>query len=345
MKNTQLTLKEIATLTQSTLIGDADLLISNVADLESAEKHDASFLSNSRYEQAMRHSKAGVVFIHPQIEVIKDRNFLINDNPSAAFQKLVDLFYGHDQLKTGFKSIHPTSVIHPTAKIGQNVEIGPHAVIDQDVVIGQGTFVGAGTYIGPKSTVGENCYFYPRVTIRENSSIGNRVHIQPGAVIGSCGFGYITDKNGHHNKLNQVGNVIIEDDVEIGANTTIDRARFKSTKISRGTKIDNLVQVGHGVVIGQDNIIVSQTGIAGSTETGRHVIFGGKVAVNGHIKICDNVMISALSGISKSIQKSGKYGGIPAVELDEYNRNAVYLRRIEKLFEDVKTIKHQLSTK
>lgn len=345
MKNMSLTLKEIATLTQSTLIGDASLIISDVSDLENADKHDASFLSNPRYEQAMRHSKAGVVFITPQTEVLKDRNFLISENPSAAFQKLIDLFYGHDQLKTGFKNIHPTAVIHPTAQIGQNVEIGPYAVVDQDVIIGNGTFIGAGTYIGPKTTIGESCYFYPRVTIRENSIIGHRVHVQPGAVIGSCGFGYVTDKKGHHNKLNQVGNVIIEDDVEIGANTTIDRARFKSTRISRGTKIDNLVQIGHGVVIGQDNIVVSQTGIAGSTETGRHVIFGGKVAVNGHIKICDNVMISALSGISKSIRKPGKYGGIPAVELDEYNRNAVYLRRIEKLFDDVKTIKQQLSTK
>lgn len=345
MKKSPLTLKEIADLTHSTLVGDSNLCILNVADLESADKSDASFLSNPRYEQAMRHSKAGVVFVTPQTEVLPGRNFLINENPSAAFQMLVDLFYGHNQIKTGFKAIHPAAVIHASATIGKNVEIGPHAVIDQDVSIGDNTFIGAGTYIGPKTTIGEDCYFYPRVTIRENTVIGNRVHIQPGAVIGSCGFGYITDKKGHHNKLNQVGNVIIEDDVEIGANTTIDRARFKSTKISRGTKIDNLVQIGHGVVIGQDNIIVSQAGIAGSTETGRHVVLGGKVAVNGHIKICDNVMIAALSGISKSIQKPGKYGGIPAVELDEYNRNAVYLRRIEKLFDDVRALKNLLKEK
>lgn len=192
------------------------------------------------------------------------------------------------------------------------------------------------------ATIGSDCHLYPNAIVRERCQIGNRVILQPGAVIGSCGFGYTTDNRGRHSKLNQVGIVIIEDDVEIGANTTIDRSRFKATVIGRGTKIDNLVQIAHGVVIGQDNIIVSQTGIAGSTRTGNWVIIGGQVAITGHITIADRVMIAARTGISKSITEAGKYGGLPAVPLKEHQRHSVYLRNIEKYVKEIKELQDRL---
>lgn len=334
-KNQAYSLKELAALTNSKLIGNPDHMITGVADLESASTSDASFFSNARYLHAFNHSTAGVIFIGPEIKQSENKNYLISERPSAAFQYLIDLFHPQRTSPSGFTGIHSSAVIHSSAKIGEGVSIGPHATIDEGVVIGNHTFIGAGTYIGADSRIGSNCLIHPRVTIREHSEIGNRVIIQPGAVIGSCGFGYVTNAQGIHVKLNQVGNVQIEDDVEIGANTTIDRSRFKSTIIQKGSKIDNLVQLGHGVTIGRHNLIVSQTGIAGSTTTGEYVVLGGQVAIAGHLKIGDHVMVAGKSGVTKSLVK-GKYGGIPAQPLEEYNRNQVFLRNIEKYMSQIK---------
>lgn len=330
-------LAELATLTNSKLIGNPEHLISGVADLETASSQDASFFSNLRYQQAMNHSNAGVVFVDSTATLVDGKNYLLTEQPSQSFQQFVDVLFPPRQSPSGFTGIHPTAVIHETAQIDGEVTIGPHAVIDEGVKIGAKTFIGAGVSIGPDTQVGSFCLIYPNVIIREGCIIGHRVIIQPGAVIGSCGFGYITDKQGQHIKLNQVGNVIIEDGVEIGANATIDRARFQSTKIGQGSKIDNLVQIGHGVTIGAHNIIVAQTGIAGSTSTGRYVVLAGQVAIAGHIHLSDGVTVAGKSGVTKSLSK-GKYGGIPAVSLAEYNRNQVFLRNIEKYITVLKNL-------
>lgn len=341
MQQKALNLQQLAELTGCQLIGKPETLIYNVADLENATAQDASFLANPRYRQAMQKSQAGVIFIDHQTPPEEGKNYLVGPQPSHAFQKVIDIFHPVRASPSGFTGIHPTAIIHPTAKIENQVTIGPHAVIDEHVTIGEGSFIGAGTYIGPYSEVGEDCLIHPRVTIREKCQLGNRVIIQPGAVIGSCGFGYATDKQGHHSKLNQVGNVILHDDVEIGANTTIDRARFKSTVVGQGSKLDNLIQLGHGVEIGTHNMIVAQTGIAGSTKTGTRVILAGQVAVAGHLQIDDDVMVAGKSGVSKSLSK-GKYGGIPAVTIAEYNRNSVFLRNIESLVDRVKRLEARL---
>ncbi len=341
------TLADLAKLTHSKLVGKADHLIKNVADLENATAEDISFLANPRYLAAMRRSQAGAIFIdqqtYDQQASPNTTNFLINDTPSNAFQTAVELYHKKREKPSGFTGIHPTAVIHPTAKIGHNVTICPHAVVDEDATIGDNTFIGAGAYIGPETTIGKECLIHPHVTIREQCRLGDRVILQPGAVIGSCGFGYLTDKNGIHTKLNQVGGVTIENDIEIGANTTIDRARFKTTRIGRGTKIDNLVQIAHGVVIGAHNIIVAQAGIAGSTETGKYVVLAGQVAVTGHIKLDDGVIVSARSGVTKSLPK-GSYGGIPAQPIHEYNRNNVFLRNIESYVTQLKDLQKRLDT-
>lgn len=342
MKKKQFTLREIAKLTGSQLVGDSEKFISAVADLENASEDDVSFLSNPSYEKVLHSSKAGAIFVSPSLQLPENQNFLVHENPSRAFQQLIELFFGERQKLTGFEGVHKTAVIHPTAKIGKHVEIGPLCVIDEDVVIGDNTKIGASCCIGPFTTIGDNCLLYPRVTIRENCIIGNRVVLQPGAVIGSCGFGFTTDKQGHHTKLNQMGNVIIEDDVEIGANTTIDRARFKSTIIGTGTKIDNLVQIAHGVMIGAYNIIVAQTGIAGSAETGKHVIIGGQVAINGHIKICQGAMIAARTGVLSSILKPGKYGGYPAMPLSQFHRNQIHFLKIGQYVKEIQELKQKL---
>lgn len=336
------TLEELAEYTHSQLKGNKAHLITNVADLETAGPEDASFLANPKYEMAMRRSQAGAIFVAPNIDLHDARNYLINENPSWAFQKTIEAFFGTSQEFTGFTGIHPTAVIHESAVLGKDVTVGPHVVIDKNVTVGKGTFIAAGSYLGPFVTVGDECKIHPNVTIRERCKIGNRVILQPNVVVGGCGFGYITDAKGRHTKLNQVGIVIIEDDVEIGAGTTIDRSRFKATKIGRGTKIDNLVMIGHGVVIGEDNLIVAQTGIAGSSKTGRNVVLGGQVAVAGHVEIADMVMVAACSGISKTITKSGKYGGVPVMPLADYNKNAVYLRSIDKYLDKIKELEERL---
>ena len=330
-------LKTLAELTESSLVGNPDHEIYGVADLETAGPCDASFFSNQKYKQALNHSKAGVLFIDSKVHCDGEKNYLISDNPSKAFQILIDLLHPPRKTPSGFEGIHPTAVIHPTARVGHNVTIGPYAVLDEHVEIGESTFIGASVYIGPRSTIGSFCTIHPHAVIREECKIGNRVIIQPGAIIGSCGYGYITDAQGRHTKLNQVGNVQIEDDVEIGANSTIDRARFKSTKIGIGTKIDNLVQIGHGVRLGKYNLIVAQTGIAGSTTTGTNVVLAGHVGVSGHLHLGDRVVVTAFSGVSKSLSE-GKYGGIPAIPLEEHNRNHVYLRNIEKYIELIKQL-------
>jgi len=336
------TLAEIAELTQSKLIGDPDYLISNVSDLQTADTEDASFLANPNYEQAMKRSKAGVVFINEPFEELENRNFLVTNDPSRAFQTLLEMFHENIVKLSGFSTIHPSAIIHEKSTIGNNVSIGPLAVIDQNAKIGNNSSIGAGCYIGPGVYIGEHTLIHANVTIRELCFIGNRVVLHPGVVIGSCGFGYVTDENGHHHKLCQVGIVTIEDDVEIGANSTVDRSRFKSTTIKRGTKIDNLVQIAHGVTIGQDCIVVAQTGIAGSTEIGDHVVLGGQVGVAGHIKICSNVAIGAKSGVSKSIIKPGNYRGIPAIPILEFNRIAVHTRNIDKFIDRLKEVESKI---
>lgn len=331
-------LQALAALTTSKLIGNPLHAISNVADLEQATSQDASFFSNPCYQRSFDQSQAGVIFIAPQTPIKENKNYLICEKPSQAFQQLIDHFHPPRLSPSAFQGIHPTAVIHKTADLAASVTVGPHVVIDEHVVIQMNTFVGAGTYIGPYTTIGQNCVIHPRVVLREFCQLGDRVIIQPGAVIGSCGFGYQTNEQGQHIKLNQVGNVILENDVEIGANTTIDRARFKSTRIGQGSKIDNLVQIAHGVTLGTHNIIASQAGMAGSSSTGSYVVLAGQVGVVGHVYLEDKVSVSAQSGVSKSL-KTGDYRGTPAKPIQEFNRHYIYLNQVEK---QVNTLENRL---
>lgn len=333
------TLRELAEMTGAQFVGEGDYLLTDVADLESATSSDVSFLGNLKYQQAYLDSKAGVVFVDPSTPLEAGRQYLIHPRPSNAFQQVIEAFYAHLHHEvTGFPGIHATAVIHPTAQIEPNVTIGPYAVIEKDVKIGAGSHIGAGCFIGLGVCIGKDCFLHPHVMVRERSIIEDRVVLQPGVVIGSCGFGYTPNAKGEHIKLRQLGYVHIEADVEIGANSTIDRARFKKTWIKKGSKIDNLVQIAHGVIIGEHNIIISQTGIAGSTETGRHVIIGGQAAIDGHLKIADGVMLAARSGVSKSLLTTGKYGGAPIQTLSAFNRNGVFLRNIETYVNQLKDV-------
>ncbi len=334
----QYTIRELASKLSCDFVGDEGHSISGVCNLEEADASQASFLANLRYAALAQSSKAGVIVVSDHSLCQATKNYLIHKDPSRAFQQLIELFHGPIR-KTGFHGIHPTAIIHPEAKLYENVSVGPYVVIDAGATIGKNTILSSFVYVGPDCIVGEDCYLYPHVVLRERSVLRDRVIIQPGAVVGSCGYGYSTNAQGRHEKLEQVGNVILESDVEIGANTTLDRARFQSTKVGTGTKIDNLVQIAHNVEIGKSCLIISQSGIAGSTKIGNYVVLAGKAAVNGHIHICDQVMIAACSAVSKSITKPGKYAGVPAVPLAEHNKNAVYLRNIETFIQQLKELR------
>ena len=330
MAEKRFTLETLATLFNAKYVGNKEHVIMGVNSLEAANDTEASFLANDRYIEAMKSSKAGIVCVDKNSSLLEEKNYLITDDPSILFQKIAELFLSSNESFSGFTNIHSTAVVHKTAKIGKNVTLGPYVVIDKETTIGDNTFIGTHSYVGPHVKIGNNCILHPSVVVREKSIIHDRVILQPGCVIGSCGFGYSTNKMGQFEKLQQMGIVVLEDDVEIGANTTIDRARFKQTKISKGSKVDNLVQIAHNVEIGEHNALASQVGIAGSSKTGKHVIMGGQVGVTGHIELGDKVMIAAQSGISKSHLSGTKLSGTPATEIVKHNRQNVYIRNLEK---------------
>lgn len=319
-------LQQLADETKARLVGAPDVVITGVAEIETATPEQATFLSNRRYHQALKTTQAGVICVDLETPLEIGKNYLLSSNPSATFEIIIHLFLTPSP--SGFTGIAPSAVIHPSVVLEENVVIEPHVVIDQGCHIGKGTRIKANTTLGACVQIGEACLIHSNVVIREGSILGSRVIIQPGAVIGSCGYGYTTTADGKHLKQQQLGIVVLEDDVEIGANTTIDRARFHETRISKGTKIDNLVQIAHNVHLGPHNLIVSQTGIAGSVRTGKYVIMGGQTGTVGHISIADHALFAARSGIKKSITKGGKYGGNPAIPLDQHQREQVRLKKL-----------------
>ncbi len=334
------TLGELAARTAAQLIGNPNAIIAGVNTLDEAGPVDVSFLANPRYLEAMKRSKAGAICIAPGIPLTIGENYLVSDHPSRIFQQIAELLIPAG--KSAFQGIHPTAIIHPTAKIEQNVAIGPYAVIDRDVSIREGTIIGPHVSIGYEVQIGSQCYLHASSVVRERCRVGNRVILQPGAIIGSCGFGFIPDAQGRHQKLEQLGIVILEDDVEIGANTTIDRSRFKATIVRCGSKIDNLCQIAHNVEVGECNVIAAQTGIAGSSKTGKYVMLGGQVGIVGHVELGDKVMVSSQSGVSKSL-KSGPYRGSPAIPIGEYHRQEARVRKIEEYFDRIKVLEQKLA--
>jgi UDP-3-O-[3-hydroxymyristoyl] glucosamine N-acyltransferase len=345
----KLSLKDIAEMTQCRLVGDANHVITHIADLATATGSDAAFFATPHYEKrvkygkAMEASNAGVIFIESDELVIEGRNFLIGEEPSRSFQVLIDTLLEEKGPRTGFPGVHPSAVVHDDAALADGVTVGPNAVIDKGVTVASNTVIGAQCHIGAGVTIGEDCLLHPQVTIREHCHIGNRVILQPGAVIGSCGFGYLTDKYGKHTKLQQAGNVILEDDVEIGANSCVDRARFKSTRIGKGTKIDNLVQIAHGVELGEDNILVSLVAIAGSAKTGKRVVMAGQSAMTGHITVCDDVICAGRTGITKSIKEPGQYSGKPATPIKQHQKQEAHQRRLEKYVKRITELEKRIS--
>ena len=332
------TLQELATLSGGELIGDPKLQITGAASLGEATLGEISFFANRKYIGLLRKTCASAIFVPPDFaEPINAAQVRVS-NPTKAFEQVLLKFA--PSAVTFAPGIHSTAIVDPSVQLGERVSIQPLAVIEAGTRIGDDTIVGAGSYIGHETVIGSACHIYPQVTIRERSKIGSRVIVHSGAVIGADGFGFEM-VDGRQEKIQQLGIVQIDDDVEIGANTTIDRARFGRTWIQEGAKIDNLVQIAHNVVIGKNTVMAAQSGIAGSVQIGQRVLIGGQVGVIGHIEIGDNTALGAQSGISKNIS-GGAWWASPAVPLAEAKQHIAWVRRLGKLVARVKDIERKL---
>ena len=334
------TLQELATLCGGQLTGDPAQLISGAASLMEATAGEIAFFADPRYVPLLRKTQASAVFVPADFSETIPAAQIRVANPAKAFEQVV-LKLAPEPVKFE-PGAHATALVHPTAKLGSGASLQPFVVVEAGVAIGDHTAIGAGSYIGRATTIGPGCLIYPNVTIRERSIIGARAIIHSGAVIGADGFGFEMVE-GRYTKVPQIGIVQIDDDVEIGANTTIDRARFGRTWIQRGVKIDNLVQVGHNVVIGEHTVIAAQAGIAGSVRIGKYVVIAGQVGLVGHVEVGDRAIIGAQTGVTKSIG-SGPWLLSPAVPMHEAKQQIAWIHRLGKLFARVKAIEKKLGS-
>lgn len=332
------TLREIADFLGAEIIGDPGVVIKGVAGIKEAKEGDITFISNSKYLNYVLETKASAVIASQVIKgfakpIIKTRD------PSLASSKIAQLFYPKKKICN--QGIHSTAILGKEVKLGKDISIGPYVVIEDNVEIGDSCIIYSGVFIGYDTTIGQDCIIYPNVSIRENTQIGDRVIIHNGTVVGSDGFGYDT-VNGKHHKIPQLGSVVIEDDVEIGANVTIDRARLDKTIIGKGTKIDNLVQIAHNVVTGQNCIIVAQAGIAGSTTIGNKVTIAGQAGISGHITIGDNVTVGGQAGVVRSIPANTFVSGYPARPHKQATKINAYIQRLPHLNETITRLKKRV---
>jgi len=329
-------LSEIASLVHGEIFGEPNLEIRGVSGISEAQEGDITFLSGKRHIKNLPHCKASCIIVQEPLHDLALTQLKVA-NPYLAFARLLEHFY--------LKPLKPLGVSRDTfisdkAKIAESVSIFPFSYIAEGASIGDGSVIYPFVFIGENTAIGEQCIIYPHVTLREGITVGNRVIIHPGSVIGSDGFGYVFDEGRYH-KIPQVGSIIIEDDVEIGSNATIDRATTGNTIIGRGTKIDNLVQIGHNVTIGNNSIIVAQVGIGGSTAIGDYVTLGGQVGVSDHTKIESGTMIGAQSGVMGNVAK-GAYSGYPAIPHRDWLKAQAIIAKLPELHKRIKELEDKV---
>ena len=328
------TLKELAELVGGTVVGDEGIEIRNLASIDAAGEWDITFVSNPKYLPQLRHSKATAVIVAPGVEA-PGKNLLLCKNPYLAFAKVLTALRVRAPEPQG---IMPGAWVHPEARVAGDATVHPGCVVGEGVSIGTRTILHPGVVLYDGVTIGEECILHAGVVVREGCRIGNRVIVQPSAVIGSDGFGFAPD-GACYFKIPQVGIVAVEDDVEIGAATCIDRATLGVTRIRRGAKIDNLVQVGHNVEIGEDTILVSQVGIAGSTRIGRHCTFGGQAGVAGHLTIGDDVMIGARGGVAGNLEGNQILSGTPVMPHKDWLKASMVFAKLPEMRKEVSRLK------
>jgi UDP-3-O-[3-hydroxymyristoyl] glucosamine N-acyltransferase len=332
------TLGELASLVGGELCGEPQQKISGVASLEEATERDISFLLGAKYLKQAEHSGAGALIVPPAFKKL-DRPLIVSDNPYLAFAKVLELFTREQTVPLG---VSPTARIGDNVQLGEDISVHPHVYVGENAVLGNRVTLHAGVYVGDHVHIGDDTLIHPNVTILQRCIIGKRVIIHSGTVVGSDGFGFA--QNGEqHFKIPQVGVVQIDDDVEIGANCSIDRATLGRTWIQRGVKIDNLVQVAHNVTIGEDTIIIAQVGIAGSTRIGKSVILAGQVGVAGHVEIGDGARVGAQSGIAKSVPPGETVSGSPAVDHRVWLKNCHIISKLPELHKKIRDLGKRLA--
>lgn len=332
------TLKELAIHLGGRIIGDETVMVNGLAPLEAAGPDKVTFLANPKYAAKVAETGAGAVLMAPGSECY-GRNVIEVANPYLAFAKLLTLFYVQPQTARG---VLPESCLGSNVSLGDAITIHPGAIIGDNVTIGDRCVVYPGAIIYSGVTIGNDTVIHANAVIRERCRIGMRCVIQPGAVIGSDGFGYAPDGRSYY-RIPQIGIVMLEDDVEIGANTTIDRAALEVTLIRRGTKIDNLVQIAHNCQIGEDGMICSQVGVSGSTKVGNHVTLAGQVGIVGHITIGDNVMVGAKSGVPNSLEGNAGYSGYPIQPHKEWLKSMAVLVNLPELKKTVHALEKRIA--
>ncbi|WP_434135808.1 UDP-3-O-(3-hydroxymyristoyl)glucosamine N-acyltransferase [Pseudomonas luteola] len=328
MTSTTYTLRQLAERLGAELRGNPELLISGLATLQDAQPEQLSFLANAQYKKYLADTKAGAVILHPTEVEGFSGNCLVIANPYLAYAQLSHLFDRKSLPKAG---IHPSALVAEDAFVDPTASVGAYAVIESGVSISAGVVIGAHCFVGARSQIGENGWLAPRVTLYHDVRVGKRVVIQSGAVIGGEGFGF-ANHQGQWEKIAQLGGVSIGDDVEIGANTTIDRGALADTIISNGVKLDNQIMIAHNVQIGEHTAMAACVGISGSTKIGRHCMIAGGVGMVGHIEVCDNVFVTGMTMVTRSITEPGAYSSGTAMQpAAEWRKSAARIRHLDDM--------------
>ena len=334
---TPLSLSQVQEAIGGEIVGPPETLVSGISSLEEAEPGDLSYCSSDRYLKAALQSRAGAFLVNRPIPELK-RPQLVVPNPAYEFARIAQRFFTGPYRPRG---------IAKEAICGVDVQIGPDPSIWPNVTLGDRVKIGArvtlypGVFIGSDSRVGDDSLLYPNVVVREGCTIGSRVIIHSGTVIGSDGFGYVQHE-GRNYKIPQLGGVIVEDDVELGANVAVDRATFGQTVVKRGTKVDNLVQIAHNVTVGEHTILVAQVGIAGSTSIGHHVMIGGQAGLADHVRVGDSVMIAARSGVNRNVESQEVVGGAPVMPYEVFLKSHALIARLPELRQQLRELKERL---
>ena len=339
MKQDSYSLGEIARALGAELKGDPDVMIHGVATLQAASPGQISFLANPSYARYLPDTRASAVILSARMAENSPTNVLLLDNPYLGYAQLSHWF---DPAPVAQPGVHPSAVVDPSARVPASASVGPLAVIEADVVLGERVEVGAGTVIGARCQIGQDSRLRPRVTLAHDVVMGERCHILSGAVLGSDGFGFANDKGVWH-RIAQVGRVVLGNDVEVGANTTIDRGAVDDTVIGNGVKLDNLIQIAHNVNIGDHSAMAAFVGISGSTRIGRHCVFGGASGVAGHLTIADQVHLTGMTLVTGDIREPGVYSsGTNADTNRQWRKNAVRFRQLDAMARKLKELEKKI---
>lgn len=335
------TANQIAEVLEGQVVGNGEIEVDTLSKIEEGKEGSLTFLSNPKYTPFIYSTNASITIVSKEFEPEKDisTTLIKVDDAYKSFSKLLSFY---NEAKLSKSGIEQPSFVNETAKVGENLYLGAFAYIGANVKVGNNVKIYPNTYVGDNVIIGDNVVLFSGVQICSETVIGNNVTIHSGAIIGADGFGFAPNEEGVYSKVPQIGNVVIEDNVDIGAATTIDRATLGSTVIKKGVKLDNQIQIAHNVEIGENTVIAAQTGIAGSTKIGKNCMLGGQVGIVGHITIGDNVRVQAQTGIARNIKENEVIQGTPAIGYSDFNKSYVYFKKLPELVSQIHSLQKEI---